>query len=209
MARPTQMSVLVPTHYRGDLPAPADFVKWFQAVEELGFSTVWILDPHLQPVQGPRRHDHARLGQRRHNKGKTRHRRPPAPSSTPHPACQGSFHHRLPLRRAPGPWDRTGGTGSRVPLIGHEARGESASRFRENLAAMRAIWSGPDAAYRRPVCELQQREHRASGPCKKRTCPSGSVARPTASSSAPPHSPTAGSAGPATPRKSSPRRSAR
>ena len=53
MARPTQMSVLVPTHFLGDLPTPADFKDWFRAAEDLGFASVWILDRIYSPSKVP------------------------------------------------------------------------------------------------------------------------------------------------------------
>ena len=160
MARPTQMSVLVPTHYRGDLPAPADFVKWFQAVEELGFSTVWILDRIYSPSKVP----DAMTMLAWASAVTTRVRLGTAVLLLPH-------RHPILLAKEVSTIDYL--SGGRLDLgIGLGGREvefhslgmkleERVKRFRENLAAMRAIWSGPDAAYRGPVCEFQQREHRA------------------------------------------------
>ena len=146
MARPTQMSVLVPTHYRGDLPAPAEFVKWFQAVEKLGFSTVWILDRIYSPSKVP----DAMTMLSWASAVTTRVRLGTAVLLLPH-------RHPILLAKEVSTIDYLSGgrLDLGIGLGGREVEFQSlgmkleerVKRFRENLAAMRAIWSGPDAVY--------------------------------------------------------------
>ncbi len=146
MARPTQMSVLVPTHFLGDLPTPADFKNWFRAAEDLGFASVWILDRIYSPSKVPDAMtmltwaaavtSRVRLGT--------------AVLLLPH-------RHPILLAKEVSTidWLSGGRLDLGVGLGGREIEfhslgmklEERVKRFRENLAAMRAIWSGPDAAY--------------------------------------------------------------
>ena len=146
MARPTQMSVLVPTHFLGDLPAPADFIKWFQAAEELGFSSIWILDRIYSPSKVP----DAMTMLAWASAVTSRVRLGTAVLLLPH-------RHPILLAKEVSTLDYI--SGGRLDLgIGLGGREiefhslgmkleERLRRFRDNLAAMRAIWSGPDAAY--------------------------------------------------------------
>ena len=146
MARPTQMSVLVPTHFLGDLPAPADFIKWFQAAEELGFSSIWILDRIYSPSKVP----DAMTMLAWASAVTSRVRLGTAVLLLPH-------RHPILLAKEVSTLDYI--SGGRLDLgIGLGGREiefhslgmkleERLKRFRDNLAAMRAIWSGPDAAF--------------------------------------------------------------
>ena len=146
MARPTQMSVLVPTHFLGDLPAPADFIKWFQAAEELGFSSVWILDRIYSPSKVP----DAMTMLAWASAVTSRVRLGTAVLLLPH-------RHPILLAKEVSTLDYI--SGGRLDLgiglggreIEFQSLGikleERLKRFRDNLAAMRAIWSGPDAAF--------------------------------------------------------------
>ena len=146
MARPTQMSVLVPTHFLGDLPAPADFIKWFQAAEELGFSSIWILDRIYSPSKVP----DAMTMLAWASAVTSRVRLGTAVLLLPH-------RHPILLAKEVSTLDYI--SGGRLDLgiglggreIEFQSLGmkleERLKRFRDNLAAMRAIWSGPDAAF--------------------------------------------------------------
>lgn len=44
MARDVKIGILVPTHFKGELPTSDRFIEFFKAVEILDFDAIWVLD---------------------------------------------------------------------------------------------------------------------------------------------------------------------
>lgn len=146
MPSKARIALLVPTHFQGEMPSSGEFIDWFKAAEELGFDSIWVLDRIFSNSKVL----DAMMVMAWASGVTSRVRLGTGVLLLP-------YRNPILLAREVASVDYM--SGGRVDLgIGLGGResefvafgmqiSERVKRFRDNLAAMRALWSGSNVTY--------------------------------------------------------------